>query len=70
MSVISETIEVQARKLPGVQGTVCRWLGTASAWLGRDEARWLRLAVAARMIAGGRAVRSGADRRPPVVSHR
>lgn len=71
MSVVRETIEVQAAKLPGVRGTVCRWLGTASAGRGRDEARfWLRLAAGARMIAGGRAVRSGAGRRAPVGSPR
>lgn len=70
MFAISGAVEVQARKLAGLQGTVFRWLGNASAWLRRDTARaWRRLAVTARMIAGERAAHSSADRRPPMVSY-
>ncbi|MGO8892991.1 MAG: hypothetical protein ACLP8X_11140 [Streptosporangiaceae bacterium] len=68
MTTIHETIEVQARKLPGLLSTVFRWLGNALARLERDKARaWLRLAVAAWMIRGGRAARSGMDRRARVL---
>jgi len=70
MFAISAAVEVQARKLVGLQGTVFRWLGNASAWLRRDTAGvWRRLAVTARMIVGERAAHSGADRRPPMVSY-
>ena len=71
MTTIDETIEVQARKLPGLLSTVFGWLGNAFAWLKRNRARvWLRLAVAAWMIRGGRAARSGVDRRAPAMLHR
>ena len=71
MFAISGAVEVQARKLPGLQGTVFRWLGNALAWLWRDKARvWLRLAVTAWMIAVGRAAHSGAGRPTPVIVHR
>ena len=70
MFAISGAVEVQARKLVGLQGTVFRWLGNASAWLRRDTARaWRCLAVTARMIVGERAAHSSADRRPPMVSY-
>ena len=69
MFAISGAVEVQARKLAGLQGTVFRWLGNASAWPRRDTARaWRRLAVTARMIVGERAAHSSADRRPPRVA--
>jgi hypothetical protein len=65
MSAISEMIEVQARELAGLQGTVFCWLGEAIAWLRRDKAQvWLRLAAAAWVIAG-QSARSGIDRRTP-----
>jgi hypothetical protein len=57
MTTIDETIEVQARKLPGLLSTVFRWPGNVLAGLKRDQARvWLIPAA-----------RSGADRRAPVV---
>jgi hypothetical protein len=71
MFAIGGAVEVQARKLADLQGTAFRWLGNASAWLRRDEAwAWRRRAVTAWMIAGERAVYSGADRRTPVVWYR
>ena len=63
MFAISGAVEVQARKLTGLRGTVFRCLG--------NTARiWRRLAVTARMTVGEWAAHSGADRRPPLVSHR
>jgi hypothetical protein len=60
MTTIDETIEVHARKLPGLLSTVFGWPGNALARLKRDKARvWLVPAA-----------RSGADRRAPVVLHR
>jgi hypothetical protein len=71
MTTIDETIEVQARKVPGLLSTVSRWPGNALAWLKRDKARvWLRLAVAAWMIRRPAGGARGVDRRAPVALHR